>query len=102
MRAKIRNSIAVSVKGIDLTTVSKLEFYVSQGTLFFQYEPTVASATTLTVDMPLADAMQLVPYLPAKLQFAYTVTSTGKPGASDELEVPVDDLLKNEGYDGTD
>lgn len=35
MKSKIRNDLAVTVDGVDLTTISKPEFYVRQANKFF-------------------------------------------------------------------
>lgn len=41
MKSKIRNDLAVTVDGVDLTTISKPEFYIRQANKFFQYTPEI-------------------------------------------------------------
>nr|DAH37826.1 MAG TPA: hypothetical protein [Caudoviricetes sp.] len=97
MRRLIRNALQVECTGIDFTKVTKIEFYLKQGELFFQYSPTVTDATHLLVDIPKADASQLTRKADVKLQFAFT-DANGVPDASDIVSVLVDDLLKEAGY----
>lgn len=96
MREKIENLLYVEVADLDLTTLSSIEFYVRQGDRFWQYSPTVVSASAMTVRIPLADAMCLKQGS-VKLQFAF-VDNTGTPRASEVETVSVRDLLKNAGY----
>ena len=97
MDRRIRNLLQITCDDLDLTTISKIEFYVKQASLFFQYTPEVRSKTEMLVDVPFEDAMQLR-LGEVKLQFAYT-DANGFPGKSDILEVPVEELLKEAGYD---
>lgn len=97
MRQKIENNLIVEVEGVDLTTCSGLEFYVKQSNLFFQYEPEVKDAGEMLVRIPFSDAMKLRRN-PVQIQFAYT-DKNGNPDASETVEIPVDALLKESGYD---
>lgn len=95
MREKIENLLHIEVSGIDLTTLTNIEFYVKQNSLFRQYTPTVISATEMTVRIPFDDAKCLKQGT-ANLQFAFV--DAGTPRASEIETVNVDDLLKNAGY----
>lgn len=97
MDRRIRNVLQITCNDLDLTSISKIEFYVKQASLFFQYTPDVRSKNEMLVDVPFADAMQLR-VGKVEMQFAYT-DSNGFPGKSDILEVPVEELLKEAGYD---
>lgn len=97
MRSKIENLLNINVCGIDLTTLTNIEFYVKQGTVFFQYTPQVLDASNMLVTIPYEDALTLIPNLQAKLQFAFT-DNNDNVGASDATAVIVSDLLKLEGY----
>ena len=98
MREKIRNALSVEVTGADLTKATKLQFWVKQGELFFEYAPQVVDETHLLVIIPFADAMQLDPGRSARLQLALTDES-GNPQAADIVTQPVRELLKEAGYD---
>lgn len=41
MREKIQNALSVEVTGADLTKATKLQFWLKQGELFFEYAPRV-------------------------------------------------------------
>nr|DAJ54963.1 MAG TPA: hypothetical protein [Caudoviricetes sp.] len=105
MKSKIRNDLAVTVDGVDLTTISKPEFYVRQANKFFQYTPEIVDEKTMVVRIPFEDTMQLTPKKivnglkspPCMVQFAFT-RENGTPDYSEKLEVDVEDLLKTEGY----
>lgn len=99
MRQKIKNVVYIAVEGIDLTTLSNIEFYIQQRrtkNLFFQYTPTVINANTMFITIPKADADKLEAY-PVKIQFAFT-RDDGTPGASDVYQINVDELLREDGY----
>lgn len=98
MREKIANALSIEVEGADVASASKLEFYVRQGRLFFQYAPSVVDETHLLVQIPFEDAMQLKSGQSALLQLALT-DSGGNRQAADVVSVPVRDLLKEAGYD---
>ena len=78
-------------------TLSDIQFYVRQGSVFFQYTPQVIDGGNMIVTVPLADAKKLVPAVKAELQFAFT-DGYGNSGASDITQMVVQDLLKKEGY----
>lgn len=98
MRQRIANALSIEVEGADVAAASKLEFYVRQGRLFFEYAPSVVDETHLLVQIPFEDAMQLKSGQAALLQLALT-DSGGNRQAADIVSVPVKDLLKEAGYD---
>lgn len=95
MREKMENRLHIEVSGVDLRTLEDLEFYVRQGTCFWQYAPTVISETEMVVIIPFEDAMKLRPGS-VLLQFAYT--QAGTPDATDPQSITVGELLKKMGY----
>lgn len=97
MRKRIQNQLSITCKGVDLTAVTKIEFYVRQAGLFRTYMPDVVDANHMTVVIPFEDAMRLSQGK-AKLQFAF-VDANGNPQATDIIEVSVHDFLKEAGYD---
>lgn len=97
MRQRIENNIKITVGGVDLTTLSQLEFYIRQDDRFFQYTPRVLNAEELLVTVPLEDALRLMPGR-VKLQLAF-LTQEGVPDASGIAEVPVEEFLKERGYE---
>ncbi len=99
MRQKIQNTFVVEVEGVDLKTVSNIEFYLRQKSVFFQYTPIVTESNEMMVTVPKKDADLLNANMPVRLQFAYT-DENGNPQASDPTEVNVGVLLKDGGYDG--
>ncbi len=99
MRQKIENTVYISVEGVDLTTLSNIEFYIQQRhaeDIFFQYVPVVVDANTMYFVMPKADADRLQT-LPIKMQFAFTYDD-GSAGASDVYQTTVKELLREGGY----
>lgn len=98
IRARIKNTLEIPVKGVDLTTLSDIEFYVKQPGFFRQYTPEVVSSGTMLLEIPYEDAMKIRPKEPVKLQFAFT-DANGIPDASDVLSYESSDLLKEAGYD---
>lgn len=97
MRERIKNSIYVEVEGVDLTTISNVEFYVRQKPEFYEkYPVNIASASEMVVTIPFEDAMRLTTG-PAQLQFAF-VDERGTPRASDIVVEDVGRLLAKEGY----
>ncbi len=99
MYQKIKNTLSVEVDGVDLTTVKKIEFYIRQGDVFFEYIPTIVNEHEMFVTIPKADADALRPNILAYLQFAYTDIN-GNDIPSEIIEVDVKKLLKEEGYNG--
>ena len=99
MRRRIANTLQITVTGVDLTEAENIEFYVKTRGCFFQYTPTVTDATHMTVTVPFEDAMKL-DYETVKLQFAFTLGVEHL--ASEDIEMPVEDLIKEAGYCGAD
>lgn len=99
MRRRIKNNLHITVEGVDLTKASNLEFYMRQGPFFRQYIPKVLSQNEMLVTVPLEDATSLE-LTKVSLQLAFT-DENGEPIATDPLIIPVDDLLKEVGYDPT-
>lgn len=97
MRKNIKNQLLITCKSVNLTTVSDIEFYVRQGDLFLEYEPVVIGETQMLVEIPLTDAMKLTKGR-ANLQFAFK-DAEGNHVATEIVEVPVGDFLKEAGYD---
>lgn len=94
---KIKNTIRISCSGLDLTTISDIEFYIRQAFFFRCYTPTVVSASEMFVVVPFNDCCKLRGGS-AELQFAYKDTD-GNPRATKIVTVSVDTLLKEDGYD---
>ena len=97
MRNKIKNTLDINVCGIDLTTLTNIEFYVKQGNLFFQYTPEIIDYNNMIIEIPYEDTLQLVPYINAELQFAFT-DDNGNVGASNIERVIIQELIKEGGY----
>ena len=97
MRRRIKNNLHITVEGVDLTKASNLEFYMRQGPLFRQYVPKVLSETEMLVTIPLEDTTSLE-LTKVSLQLAFT-DENGEPLATDPSIIPVDDFLKEAGYD---
>lgn len=97
MIQRMKNTLLVTVQGVDLQTVYGLEFYVRQGPFFRVYSPSVHSTTEMAVTIPYEDAMQLAARN-VRLQFAFT-DANGIPDRSGIVEMPVDEFLKEAGYD---
>lgn len=96
MREKIENRLKITCDGIDLTTLTNVEFYVKQGCFFGCYTPEVLSASEMVVVIPYEDAKKLRAGS-VRLQFAF-VDKNGNPNASDVVEKNVGELLKEVGY----
>ncbi len=96
MRQRMKNYLSIAVNGVDLTTVSNIEFYLRQSSLFFQYTPKIVSAEEMLVEIPYEDAMKLASG-ECRIQFAYTDIG-GTPLATDVKNVSVGTLLKEAGY----
>ena len=82
------------------TKARKIELYLRQGDLFFQFAPEVESRDTLFCIIPLADTHRLRAGSSVQVQLALT-DGDGNPLASEIASVAVDDLLKEEGYDAS-
>ena len=98
MRENIENNLVVTCEDIDLTKVSKIEFYVKQREFFRVYTPAVVSTHTMTVRIPLTDAKALENGEVALLQFAF-VDESNNHRASEIVRQTVGELLKESGYD---
>ena len=97
MRQKIENNLLVEVNGTSLNGSSNLEFYIKQGSLFFQYTPVVRDDGSMTVKIPYEDSMKLREgFVTVQLAF---VDETGTPRSSDPSKIPVGEFLKVAGYD---
>ena len=96
MREKIQNQLVIACEGIDLTTVTDIEFYVKQSEFFRLYHPDVVSPSEMVVVIPFADARRLRTG-EVKLQFAF-IDQNGVPRATDEVTEKVGVLLKEAGY----
>lgn len=97
MRQRIRNYITIYCPDVDLETSTNIEVYIRQGDTFLEYTPTVVDHETMTVDIPLADAMKLV-LGQVSVQFALT-DADGYPVAPDPKTISCGELLKEAGYD---
>jgi hypothetical protein len=97
MREKIQNTLKIACKGLDLTTISNIEFYVTQTGFYGCYVPEVVSPTEMVVIVPFEDAKRLKRGK-VELQFAFT-DANGIPNAVDPIEEDVGKLLKGMGYD---
>lgn len=97
MREKIQNQLVIECTGIDLTTVTDIEFYVKQSEFFGRYVPEVVSPSEMVVVIPFADARRLRAG-EVQLQFAF-VDENGVPRASENVTETVGVLLKEAGYD---
>ena len=96
MREKIQNTLKIGCEDIDLTTLTNIEFYVSQSNFSGCYIPTVLSPREMVVIIPFEDAMKLHEGR-VELQFAFT-DADGNPDASDVSCVTVERFLKEAGY----
>ena len=96
MRQRIENYLAVTVDGVDLTTVQDYVFWVKQSSVFLEYVPEIADSSTMLVHIPKEDAMKLR-NSDVEMQLAFT-TQDGRPMASDIVRMSVERLLKEAGY----
>ena len=96
MRCGIKNILRITCVDVDLTTVTDIQFYVRQQSFFRQYAPVVVSATTMTVEVPEADAVALSAEN-ISMQFAYTDVNSCQQASRVKI-VPCDDFLKEAGY----
>lgn len=97
---RIKNILRINLPDedpTDLTTVSGLEFYLSQVGIFRQYTPEVNGPHEMLVTIPLEDAMRLCPDSRVRVQFAFT-DADGNHVPSDKKELRVKNFLKKEGY----
>lgn len=99
MRQRLENVLVFTTENVDLSTASKLEFYLKQrnGT-FLEYVPEIIDNTSFRVTIPYEDAMELSEGT-AEVQLALT-TEGGTKLASDIKNVRIKRLIKEGGYDG--
>jgi hypothetical protein len=97
MREKIENQLLITCEGMDLTTVSDIEFYVRQSDFFASYGVNVLSPTEMLVVIPFKDAMKLATDK-VELQFAF-VDKNGVPRASNVVTKTIKEFLNEAGYD---
>ena len=99
MRHGIENVLVFTTENVDLSTASKLEFYLKQrnGT-FLEYVPEIIDNTSFRVTIPYEDAMELSEGT-AEVQLALT-TEGGTKIASTIINCKVARLLKESGYNG--
>ena len=93
----ITNKLNIHVEGAELTSATKMEFYVKQSSLFLQYTPMVVDNENLVVEIPKEDSDKFVC---GKIlcQLAFT-DRDGNARASQVKTDGVTGLLKEEGYD---
>ena len=101
MIQRMRNTIPIDVKDIDLATVGELEVYLEQkstNTLlkFSGEDIEVVDEDTLSVSISKEDGMRFSTAT-VRGQVAYT-TNDGTPGATKVFYVPVYELLWRDGY----
>ena len=100
MIQKMKNIITISVPNVDLTQVSNIEVTFSQSISKSEFtysgaSVTVSEAHKLTVTMPKADAMKL---LPGTIDGQIMYTNGATPGATVPFTAQVYKLLKETGY----
>ena len=95
MREKMENRLHIEASGVDLRELDNIEFYVRQGACFWEYTPTVISATEMVVIIPFTDAMKL---RPGQVRFQLAYTLNGVPDAIEPQFISVGELLKKAGY----
>ena len=99
MRQRIENKIKLDVDGFNMTTASNILVFLRQDDIFYEYTPKVIDGTTLTFVITYEEAMALKSDRKAQLQIAFT-DSSGNKHASGVVNVTVDVLIKEAGYDG--
>lgn len=99
MYQKIKNTLHITVKDVNLKTLRKIEFYIRQGELFFEYIPTIINEHEMSVIIPKIDADFLKANEKVELQFCYT-DENDNDVPSKKSTVDVEELLKTEGYNG--
>jgi hypothetical protein len=99
MRQRLENVLVFNTENVDLSTATKLEFYLKQrnGT-FLEYVPEIIDNTSFRVTIPYEDAMELSEGT-AEVQLALT-TEGGSKIASNVRNIRIKRLIKAGGYDG--
>lgn len=82
----------------DLLSASKIQVFVTQGSLEFVYDiPVAVSDTEIDVEVPYADAIQLGKSA-IKVQVAWTDTG-GTPRCTKPKTISVDEFIYSGGYE---
>lgn len=82
---------------VDLLSASKIQVFVTQGSLEFVYDiPVAVSDTEIDVEVPYADAIQLSRGA-IKIQVAWT-DSGGTPRCTKPKTISVDEFIYSGGY----
>ena len=82
---------------VDLLSASKIQVFVTQGSLEFVYDiPVAVSDTEIDVEIPYADAIQLGKGA-IKVQVAWTDTG-GTPRCTKPKTISVDEFIYSGGY----
>ena len=92
----IKNTLTIRVKDAALTSAANIEFYLRQGTLFYQYTPTVIDDECLVVIVPREDTEKML-----RGRILCQLVFTDKDGnnrASRPKACEVECLLKEDGY----
>lgn len=92
----IKNTLTIRVKDATLTSATDIEFYLRQGTLFYQYTPTVIDDERLVVIVPREDTEKML-----RGRILCQLVFTDKDGnnrASRPKVCEVECLLKEDGY----
>lgn len=97
MTNRIEGEFCATIKGVNLTAASNIQFYVLQANHFFEYKPEVIAPNMVYFQIPYEDAMQIHAGIPCKMQCAWT-DEFGKPRKTKILLVLPDEFLKKEGY----
>lgn len=83
---------------VDLLSASKIQVFVTQGSLEFVYDiPIAVSDTEIDVEIPYADAIQLGRGA-IKVQVAWTDTG-GTPRCTKPKTISVDEFIYSGGYE---
>lgn len=101
MIQRVTNYITINVPGVDLTTVSDVEVTIEQRSTDVEFtysgeNALVVGPHLVTVTVPKADALQF-DKKSAKGQMMFT-DSAGVPGITKIFIIPMDELLKEDGY----
>lgn len=99
IRQRIQNKTVIDLDGsVDLTTSSDVTVWVKQGSLELKYtNPTVVTATQMTLTIPFADAMKLDATVHCTIQAA-GLDSNYVPWSTDPVIVDVGEFIAEEGY----
>lgn len=98
MRQKIKNSITVRVKGMNLNNCTDLKFYVSQNDISHEYTPTVSENDNevMIIEIPKSDAMH---FKRGKCKWQVALTDPdGYPRSHDPVVTEMGELIWEAGY----